>query len=356
VWPVPFVFVGVAMNEVVRWVSRRSGIRDQGSGEQRAHQRVSLSPRHVVAAFFALVLVWNAALTFDDYFRQWPTSDYVRFWQQATWTQAVRALNADPSTALIAASGLSIQDFDPQTFDLLGRRSDLKVKWFDCRNAMVYPQAAAPARYLVPAYLPCDVSRWGATLLTQVRWPASTEVAYSLYGLDPSPPRSRIQRLSENPVYLGNEDFKAQAPLDGLTPVGLPNFDGLQLFGGVIDRTADTPRGDVSVFKSGATVLLDTYWMLKQPVPPSVKIFVHLTASDGKIVAQSDGLDVNVSTLDVGDMFGQRQRLELPADLPPGPYRISIGAYRPDGGTRLRAQVGDRMVDSVVLGMLTVAK
>jgi hypothetical protein len=335
-WPVPFVFAGVAMSEVVQWAGKRQAAR----GNPHSAIRIPV----LAVGAFVLILGYNAILTARDYFVQWPTSDYVRFWQQATWTQAVRALNVDPSQMPIAASGLSIQDFDPQTFDLLGLRPDLKVKWFDCRTAIVYPQGVAPTRYLVPGYLPCDVSRYGAELLTQLRWPDSGEVAYSFYGLNPDHQRIWIQKLSENPVYLGNEDFNAQAPLDGLTPMSLPNFDGLQLFGGVIDRTADTPRGDLSVYKPGATVLLDTYWMIKQPVAPP----------DGKIVAQWDGLDVNVDTLEVGDMFAQRHRLELPADLPRGPYRLSIGAYHPDNGARLKANFDGHAVDSMVLGTLNV--
>jgi len=55
-------------------------------------------------------------------------------------------------------------------------------------------------------------------------------------------------------------------------------------------------------------------------------------------------------------VFVQRHRIELPADLPPGPYRISLGAYHPDTGTRLTAQVDGRSVDSVVVGTLTVEK
>lgn len=343
VWPVPFVFVGLAMVEVVRWVTARSKLQDAGRR----------TPRHLVIGLFTLVLVWSATLTASDYFRQWPQDGYVRFWQQATWTQAVRALNADPSTAPIAASGLSIQDFDPQTFDLLGLRSDLKVKWFDCRAAMVYPQTAVQVRYLVPGYLPCDVGRYGAELVTQLHWPDSDEVAYSLYGLNPSQQRSWIQKLSENPVYLGPESFDVQAPLDGLTPTSPPNFEGLQLLSGAIDRTADATR-DLSTYKPGATVLLDTYWLIKQPMMPPLKIFVHFTAPDGTIVAQWDGLEVNVSTLEVGDIFGQRHHLELPADLPPGPYRLSIGVYHPDSGVRLKANLDGRTADSIVLGMLTV--
>ena len=342
-WPVPFVFAGVAMNEVLQWVGKK----------QEARGKLW---RRLVGGLFVLVLIWNAALTYNDYFMRWSTDDYVRFWQQATWTQAARALNADRFTGPIAASGLSIQDFDPQTFDLLGLRSDLEIRWFDCRGAMVYPQGDVITRYLVPGYLPCDVNRWNAQLLTQVHWPDSAEIAYSLYGLDSSQARAWIQKLSENPVYLGNETFNAQAPLNGLTRISPPNFEGLQLFGAMFDRTGDATAGlhDLSIFRPGTTALLDTFWMINQPFSSPLKIFVHLTAPDGNIAAQWDGLDVNLATLEIGDMFSQRHRLELPADLPPGPYRISMGVYHPATGQRLQANVDGRMIDSIVLGMLTV--
>jgi hypothetical protein len=83
---------------------------------------------------------------------------------------------------------------------------------------------------------------------------------------------------------------------------------------------------------------------------------VHVTAPDGKIVAQWDELDVNIGTLEAHDVFMQRHHLDLPGDLPPGPYRISIGAYHPDSGSRLQASLGDRAVDSIVLGALSLVK
>jgi 4-amino-4-deoxy-L-arabinose transferase-like glycosyltransferase len=345
-WPVPFVFAGIAMVEVVRLIGRRS------------NQQSAVRNQKLAAAFLALVLLWNVASTFTDYFQQWPTGDYVRFWQQATWTKVVREINANPTAAPVAASGLSIHDFDPQTVDLLNLRPEFKVRWFDCRSALVYLPGGVTTTYLVPAYLPCDLERWNAQVLSESQWPDSGEAAYTRYGLDTSQTRAWIQTLSENPIYLGSENFNAQAPLDGLTRARPPDFGGLQLFGARIDRTEDaTVRpSDLSIFQAGSTVRLDTFWMLEQPQSAPLKIFVHLTAPDGKIVAQWDGLDVNLRTLEAGDMFGQRHRLELPADLPPGPYRISLGVYQPDDGTRLRAQSGDRIVDSVVLGMLTVAE
>ena len=111
---------------------------------------------------------------------------------------------------------------------------------------------------------------------------------------------------------------------------------------------------DQDTVKPGAPIDLFSYWEVSQPITPPLKIFIHLTAPDGKIVAQWDGLDVNVGSLEFGDMFVQRHRLDLPTDLPPGPYRISLGAYHPDTGQRLKAELDGRTIDSIVLGMLNV--
>ena len=296
VWPVPFVFAGLGMQSIGQLVNRligRLGNRSIGqSVVQPKHHLVIPSSGHLVTAVFVLSLAFNTFLTYRDYFLDWPRGDYVRFWQQASWTQAVRAINADPSSTPVVASGLSIQDFDPQTFDLLGVRSDVKVKWFDCRSAMVYARDADLERYVVPGYLPCDIERLGAKLISQVHWPASTEVAYSLYEFNLDQPRGWIFKLRENQVYLGGESFDAQAPLRDMSRVPPPNFEGLQLFGGVIDRTGEVTQPDLSYFEPGSTLVLDTYWQMQQPLTPPLKIFVHFTAPDGTIVAQGDGLDV----------------------------------------------------------------
>jgi 4-amino-4-deoxy-L-arabinose transferase-like glycosyltransferase len=341
-WPVPFVFAGMAMNEVMQFIGRRST------------RHSALSGQKLALAFFVLVLIWNAVSTFADYFIQWPTGDYVRLWQQATWTQAVRALNTDRSSAPIAASGLSIQDFDPQTFDLLGLRSDLKVKWFDCRNAMLYPQDGTTTRYLMPAYLPCDIDLYQrfwpiAQIVTEPRWLDTGGTIFTLYELNGRLALEALgSRLALRPVWIGGETFSLRSPEGDLEPAQLPlDLSGLNLLGWEADR-AEAKPGDV--------LDLFTYWEVTQPITPPLKIFVHVSAPDGKIVAQWDGLDVNIGTLEAHDFFVQRHRLEFPADLPPGPYRISIGAYRPDSGTRLQAQLGERAVDAVVLGTLTLVK
>lgn len=344
-WPVSFVFAGLAMAEILRFVRRKSS------------QQSAVRNQRLAVAFFVIVLILNAASTFNDYFIKWPAGDYVRFWQQATWTQAVRTLNADPSTTPIAASGLSIHDFDPQTFDLLGVRSDLKVKWFDCRHAILYPvdMQQPTIRYLSPPFFQCDADLManylpGLETIQQPQWSDSGGTIFSLEQFE----RPRIlselllPRVEPTAIYLGAENFDATAPTDDLVqPGGLPDFEDLPFLG-----AAPYP----ATLAPGSTFTLDTLWTLARPIASPVKIFVHITAPDGKIVAQWDGLDVNLGTLDPGDLFVQRHRLDLPADLPPGPYRISLGAYHPDSGTRLQAQLGDRTVDSVVLGTLTLVK
>ena len=339
-WPVPFVFAGVAMNEVVQFTRRKS------------NQHSAISIQQWVVGAFVLILGFNAMLTARDYFGAWPTGDYVRFRQQATWTQAVRELNADQSSAPIAASGLSIQDFDPQTFDLLGLRSDLKVKWFDCRNAMLYPQEGAITRYLTPAYLPCNAdlqSRFwiGARLLDQPYWPDNAEAVFSLHELDGQAAlQTALNTSALRPVWIGGETFDSRTPESDLDSAHLPlDLGGLSLLGWNTDRIEVQPGDSIDLF---------TYWGMATPITTPLKIFVHLTAPDGKIMTQWDGLDVNVSTLDARDLFVQRHRLELPGDLPPGPYRLSLGVYQPDSGVRLKANFDGHVIDSIVLGMLTV--
>ena len=355
VWPVPFVFVGVAMNEIIQRVSDKTSRR---VGESADHP-VILSSRHLGIGLFGVVLIFNGFLAARDYFVEWPKGDYVRFWQQASWTQAVRDLNANPSTTPVIASGLSIQDLDPQTFDLLGVRSDVKVKWADCRQAILYPGGLEQRvyRYLSPPYFACDADLRstylpGITTVLQPRWPDTQDAIFTLDQFERPYTLAELvlPRVMTSTLYLGAENFDPISPTRDLVQhygLGVLNFEGLRFYG-------NTPHP--SILAPGATLTFDTLWDLARPISAPLKIFIHITAPDGKIIAQWDGLDVNVGTLDLGDMFVQRHRIELPADLPPGPYRISLGAYHPDTGARLAAQVDGRSIDSVVVGTLTVEK
>lgn len=352
-WPVPFVFVGVGMQSIGQLVSRLTG----RLVNQSKRQFVTLSPVHLVSVVFVLVLAFNTFLTYRDYLLDWPRVDYVRFWQQAAWTQAVRAINAEPSTAPVIASGLSIQDFDPQTFDLLGVRSDVKVSWADCRQAVLYPGGFDQRifRYLSPAYYECDADLRstylpGISTALQPRWPDTHDVIFTLDQFERPYTLAELvlPRVMTSTLYLGTEEFDSANPWHDLVQhsgLGVPDFEGLSLYG-------SPPHSDTLM--PGSVLTFDTIWLLTKPISLPLKIFIHVTAPDGKIVTQWDGLDVNVGTLEAGDMFVQRHHINLPPVLPTGPYRLSLGVYHPDTGTRLIAQIADRSVDLIVLGMLAV--
>ena len=175
-----------------------------------------------------------------------------------------------------------------------------------------------------------------------------TDSIFTLQDLDGNAAlNAAIAQSPLRPAWIGGEAFDGQAPLNDLEPAPLP----FELAG--LESIELGNRSRLSL-KPGAPIDLFSYWEVSQPMTPPLKIFIHLTAPDGKIVAQWDGLDVNVGSLEPQDIFVQRHRLDLPADLPPGPYRISIGVYRPDTGQRLKADLDGRAIDSIVLGTLNV--
>ncbi len=356
-WPIPFVLCGLAMLEISQFVRKftRHSVTLSTHHSSRhiaalspVTRHLSLVPHHLATIIFVLALAANALLTARDYFLDWPRGDYVRFWQQTTWTQAARALGADPSSLPVAASGLSIHDLDPQTFDLLANRPDLKVKWFDCRNAILFPGGGAAARYLSPDFFPCDPELWarylpGAALIAQPRWPDSGNVIFSLHQFDAGPLLDAIlPRVTSQPIFAGGESFNA----DDLQSLALPiDLSGLRLLGWELER---------ETWKPGEAVEVMTYWQVTASLAPPLSLFVHITGSDGTIIAQSDGLDVGVATLGVGDVFVQRHRLALPLDALAGVYRVSLGAYQPDTGARLIAVIGERHTDALILGLLNL--
>jgi hypothetical protein len=71
---------------------------------------------------------------------------------------------------------------------------------------------------------------------------------------------------------------------------------------------------------------------------------VHLLNSDQHIVAQFDGFETPVDELAPGDTVVQLHMLSLPTDLPPGSYRLELGAYTRDDSRRIPLNIGaDRL-------------
>jgi hypothetical protein len=92
---------------------------------------------------------------------------------------------------------------------------------------------------------------------------------------------------------------------------------------------------------TGAAVLLvELAWQTQTAVTGSYKVFVHLLDASGAIVAQSDAIpagDYATSRWLPQEVVIDLHRLNLPADLAPGAYRLVAGLYDPVENQRLVA-------------------
>jgi hypothetical protein len=81
----------------------------------------------------------------------------------------------------------------------------------------------------------------------------------------------------------------------------------------------------------GQTFTVTLYWQALAPVPTDTKVFVHIFAPGGALVAQHDGQPVNwtypTTVWQAGDFILDRHPLTMNPELPRGDYQIFVGFY-----------------------------
>ena len=91
--------------------------------------------------------------------------------------------------------------------------------------------------------------------------------------------------------------------------------------------------------RPGAAVPVTLYWLALAPLPGDYKVFVHLVDADRRKLTQEDGLPVHgagrTSAWWPGELVEDQHVLRLPADSPPGEYRLEVGLYDGQTGGRL---------------------
>jgi hypothetical protein len=89
---------------------------------------------------------------------------------------------------------------------------------------------------------------------------------------------------------------------------------------------------DTSAFRAGGTLTVTLNWQVSASPAENFVVFTHLLNEDGVLVAQWDaepaGGRFPTSAWPEGSTFGHSASLQLPADLPPGDYRLLVGMYR----------------------------
>jgi hypothetical protein len=102
---------------------------------------------------------------------------------------------------------------------------------------------------------------------------------------------------------------------------------------------------------------LQLWWQALAPVDTDYTVFVHLLDTSGSIVAQGDGVPVDgrypTSAWEVGESIIDPHSLILPPNLPDGEYRLVVGLYNPQDGSRLL--LAELETDFVLLEQLRVS-
>ncbi len=112
----------------------------------------------------------------------------------------------------------------------------------------------------------------------------------------------------------------------------------------------------------GQKVELTLYWQATALVEGNYKVFTHLVGEGEQIVAQHDSIPAGgrlpTSAWQKGEYITDRHPLTVPADVPPGVYRLQIGLYDEANGQRLPVfdEEGQPIGDRVLLGSIRVGE
>ncbi|WP_420631972.1 hypothetical protein [Candidatus Leptofilum sp.] len=198
-------------------------------------------------------------------------------------------------------------------------------RWFDARSSLVVPQGEAWWFIHESTPLPPSLAA-----------PFGLDVPQT-YALNADLTATARQWIGTfaNEVY--QSEMLVPVGETAVTPISLPltftdDGDSMALRGYQIEQ-------------SGANLTLLTAWEIETREYPAGerKIFIHLLAADGTIVAQNDFFAATYETLFPGDLFFQQQTLNLEG-VPAGRYWLQMGVYDPLTGTRLTADGLDRLL------------
>jgi len=318
-----FIFPALTIVEAGRYMRKRWSARP---------------PTLLLVGGLALALTVHLAASWQAYFDTWPNVEGVRFFWQSGLVQAARYLDRAPDSSPVALCTVLTYEHDPwwrpawQSMPYLLRRTDLDIRYYDCRSTLVFPSDPSqrseqvPVRYFFPetpdplALIPGEF---------QQEWMTTSETLPSgqsaLLQLDdyPQPPP-----LDSNAIWL--------APEAGGEPATLPVRFGDSLVLRGYQRTPAHPR-------PGEPLRLITSWEVIKTPAPRLVLFTHLLTDPHTLVAQQDSLALTSHSLRPGDRFlVLHDQIITPADPAVEQYLLPIGLYDSDTLVRLLIYDGDQ--------------
>jgi 4-amino-4-deoxy-L-arabinose transferase-like glycosyltransferase len=325
-----YTMVGIGSAGAIGWAEKRS----------RNWARIAW-------AMIGVIWLGSAIINYYNFFVVWPVNDEVRFYHQANVNEMAKYLDARPTdtTPVVGCSPFMNEKEDwlrspRQTMHFELRRTDLPVRWNDCRDSLVFPAGGKWRQfilYMMPLAqnLPPQITSWFTGTPTTLN-------AFGdglIYDVDVR------ERLAETLAKVGQAE--AASP-NGAVTTTLPVDFGhkIKLLGYQVDKSSLRP---------GKTLNVTTYWQVIDQSPPFMTTFVHLLDASGQIAAQTDRQSVLADTLQPGDVFMQLHSIDLPAKLPLESLRLSIGLYSSETGQRLPTYDGEsQRGDHLLLQPITI--
>lgn len=142
-----------------------------------------------------------------------------------------------------------------------------------------------------------------------------------------------------------------------LEPVSLPTALSPQSarFADALDLLGYTLEPSAADIKAGDELELTLYWRSQQTVARDYTVFVHIENESGQLILTKDGephqASYPTSIWSRGEIVDDTRNIQLPHDLPPDEYRISIGLYLLESGQRLTTSDGS---DQIVLTTFSI--
>jgi hypothetical protein len=129
-----------------------------------------------------------------------------------------------------------------------------------------------------------------------------------------------------------------------------------EIFAGVLQLVGSTLPAQVT---TGGVLSVELYWQVLAPIPADYTVFVHVLDAGDQIVAQLDrppgGGTSPTSTWREEQTLRDTYPVPLPADLPPGNYRVRMGLYTwPDLARQHITVSGQPAGDSLILGSFQI--
>lgn len=128
--------------------------------------------------------------------------------------------------------------------------------------------------------------------------------------VEPSPPLAMVGRAE-----LALVDYAVTVRINGHTA-------------GLGPRETTLPLAAYGPPRPNDRLLVRAVWLPLQPFQRNWKLFIHLVDAENRTLTQFDGYpETPISTWRPGSLIEESYLLQLPPDIPPGPYRLYVGLY-----------------------------